>query len=359
MGAAASAIWRHPHLSVGDRITNLCLCWFSPIAGIPDKPKAFAKSRKVIGNIYVKGFRSAISKGGWRVTTLEIPRADGSTLIVELATTPRQADDPELSELVVWMHGGAYTMGTAKDSQGAELWNALRKAHGVRMAVASVEYRYAPEHPHPAAIDDCELAARFLTSSAQLARTHGYDAGRVHLWGQSAGGGLALAVGASLSRAEGAPKVASVFADCPMCRPTCDTPSFDANALASWLATAKWVRWSWAAYLGLDSLAEGCTSAGLAQALLDPRVCPHTAPNGLDGVRGVSLVVSTAKADILHDEGEQAAEAWKAAGAVVAHVDFSASHCLGWMFDRPRAKLVLSRLAALIKQGNSSAERAE
>lgn len=355
MGVAASAIWRHPHLSVGDRIMNLCLYWFAPMARIPDNPDAITKARKLVGDLSVKGFQSAISKGSWQVTMIEIPRADGSMLAVQLAIPCRQADDPELCELVMWFHGGAYTMGTAKDSQGVELWNALRKAHGVRMAVASVEYRYAPEHPYPAAADDCELAARSLTSNAELARTHGYDASRVHLWGQSAGGGLVLAVGASLCRAKDAPRVASIFADCPMCRPTCDTPSFDANALASWLAPASWLRWAWAAYLGLEGLKEGSASVGLAQALLDPRVCPHTVPNGLDGVRGVPLVVSTAKADILHDEGEQAAEAWKTAGAVVTHVDFSASHCMGWMFDRPQAKLVLSKLAALIERGNSSA----
>lgn len=81
------------------------------------------------------------------------------------------------------IHGGGWTLGTA-DEQDARL-EELAEATG--LVAASVEYRLAPEHPHPAGPDDCEHAARWLLDggAAEL------DApARFAIGGESAGGHL-------------------------------------------------------------------------------------------------------------------------------------------------------------------------
>ena len=59
-----------------------------------------------------------------------------------------------------------------------------------------------------------------------------------------------------------------------------------------------------------------------------------TAPGGLDGCRGLKVLVCTGKADPLHDEGVAVRDALVAAGAAVTHAEFRAGHCSGWYFDK-------------------------
>ena len=341
MGGVASALWQAPHLSAGDRLLNYVFSWLLPMASIPNKISALEKSRKLIANISGSGFKHEMAM--WEVTDLDFPRADGSMLRVVLCSCRRSAGK---APLVVWYHGGAYTTGSEMDSSGAALWKAvINKADQHEVVFASVQYRVAPEHKAPAAAEDCERAVRFLLNSDDLGAKHGYDRTRVHLWGQSAGAALALVVAASLCRAGDSSNVASVLADSPMCHPPCDTASFVQFARVGWLAPAAWLRWAWKAYLQAETAEE------LAAALRDPLVCPHAAPGGLDGVRGVSVVVATGRADTLHDEGVRAAKAWRSAGASVSHVELNASHCLGAVFDKAGWEVVTTALAGLLRGG--------
>jgi acetyl esterase/lipase len=81
------------------------------------------------------------------------------------------------------IHGGGWTFGSAAD-QDTILW---RLAQAAEVAVVSVDYRLAPEHPYPAAPDDCEDAARWLVGNA--GREFGTD--RLTIGGESAGAHLA------------------------------------------------------------------------------------------------------------------------------------------------------------------------
>ncbi|GLY87073.1 alpha/beta hydrolase [Actinoallomurus iriomotensis] len=81
------------------------------------------------------------------------------------------------------IHGGGWTFGSASD-QDALLW---RLAQAAEVAVVSVDYRLAPEHPYPAAPDDCEDAARWLVANAQ----NEFGADRLTVGGESAGAHLA------------------------------------------------------------------------------------------------------------------------------------------------------------------------
>jgi acetyl esterase/lipase len=91
------------------------------------------------------------------------------------------------------------------DVANAELAQRL----GVR--VVSVDYRLAPRHPFPAAIDDCAAAfAWFVAHAGEF----GVDPGRIAVGGQSAGGGLAAALTQRLVDAQTPPVAQWLF--CPM-----------------------------------------------------------------------------------------------------------------------------------------------
>ena len=82
------------------------------------------------------------------------------------------------------IHGGGWVLGAA-DSQDPRLWETAQAA---KVAVVSVEYRLAPEHPYPAGPDDCEAAAAWLAREAQSE----FGAARLVIGGESAGGHLAV-----------------------------------------------------------------------------------------------------------------------------------------------------------------------
>lgn len=105
--------------------------------------------------------------------------------------------------VVLHFHGGGYLIGSAKGS----LEYAGRLATAAGGTCYTVEYRLAPEHPYPAALDDAIVAYRAL-----LAR--GIPASSILLSGESAGGGLALALALALRHA-GDPAPAGILAVAP------------------------------------------------------------------------------------------------------------------------------------------------
>ena len=123
--------------------------------------------------------------------------ADGVAL--EVLTVPGDGDQPAVEVRVyrpgdrrsdgalLWIHGGGYIIGSAAgdDTVASELSARL----GV--VVVSVDYRLAPEHPFPAAHDDCLHALRWLHAQAGEL---GVDTARIAVGGESAGGGLAAAL---------------------------------------------------------------------------------------------------------------------------------------------------------------------
>lgn len=84
--------------------------------------------------------------------------------------------------VVLYLHGGGYCLGSVATHRG--LCSNLSAATGGR--VLSVDYRLAPEHPHPAAVDDAVTAYRWLLAQ-------NVPASKVVIAGDSAGGGLTLA----------------------------------------------------------------------------------------------------------------------------------------------------------------------
>src|SRR3954447_852657 len=88
----------------------------------------------------------------------------------------------DTAHTILYFHGGVYVIGSA--AQTVPLVSDLaRRAHA---KAVSVDYRLAPEHPFPAAVDDARAAYEGLLAQ-------GVDAGQIALAGESAGGGLAIA----------------------------------------------------------------------------------------------------------------------------------------------------------------------
>jgi len=96
----------------------------------------------------------------------------------------------ETEHVVLYFHGGAYAIGTAGSSVG--LASDLGRRAGVR--VVSVDYRLAPEHPYPAALDDAVAAYRGLLDT-------GLSPSAIAIAGESAGAGLVAATLVALRRA--------------------------------------------------------------------------------------------------------------------------------------------------------------
>lgn len=139
-------------------------------------------------------------------TTTEDVDADGvPARWVRPTTSPgtHAAAGDRTAPAVLWLHGGGYNIGSVASHTPAA--SHLAAALGEPVLLAG--YRLAPEHPHPAAIEDATTVWRWLV-------THAGSPAALGVVGDSAGGGLALALALRL-RDEGAPLPAALALLCP------------------------------------------------------------------------------------------------------------------------------------------------
>ncbi|MFB4281960.1 alpha/beta hydrolase [Nonomuraea sp. MTCD27] len=136
-----------------------------------------------------------------------------------------------------WIHGGGMIIGVP------EIDDAMMIDYVERLGVVavSVDYRLAPEHPHPAPVEDCYAG---LVWTAKNAAELGIDPDRLAVGGASAGGGLAAAT-VLLARDRGGPGVAFQLLVCPMLDDRNTTPSSHEFAEAVvWDRSANLFGWS-------------------------------------------------------------------------------------------------------------------
>jgi acetyl esterase len=145
---------------------------------------------------------------------------------------------------LVWLHGGAYIMGTLDENDDRLDQMALE----LGCAVVSVDWRLAPEHPYPAGLDDAETVWRRLVADPD---GFGVDPDRLVIGGASSGGGLAATLCLRL-RDIGAAQPALQLLIYPMLDDRDATPSIRAiknpGHWGLWHRTANQL--CWAAYLG-------------------------------------------------------------------------------------------------------------
>ncbi len=136
------------------------------------------------------------------------------------------------------IHGGGMVAG---DFRSPELSGELDRAQAVDLAVVSVEYRLAPEHPDPAPLEDCYAGMCWV---AEAGVDIGVDPRKIILSGNSAGGGLAAGV-ALLARDRGGPGVIGQMLQCPMLDDRCDSPSaWQMDGIGLWDRTSNLTAWS-------------------------------------------------------------------------------------------------------------------
>ncbi|HXO80888.1 MAG TPA: alpha/beta hydrolase [Mycobacterium sp.] len=223
------------------------------------------------------------------VSDLSIPGPAG-----EIAARHYSPATAEPAPLLVYYHGGGWVIGDL-DTHDALCRLTCRDAD---VHVLSIDYRLAPEHPAPAAVDDAYAAFRW-------AHEHGRDLGaipgKVAVGGDSAGGNLATVV-SRLARDDGAPLPVLQWLLYPITDLTAQTRSLTLFA-DGFVLTKHNMDFFHAQYLdgsGVDRT--------------DPRVSPSLAEN-LSGLP--PALIATAGFDPLRDEGEQYAAALQAAGTAV------------------------------------------
>jgi acetyl esterase len=211
---------------------------------------------------------------------------------------PLGAESGEVLPALVYFHGGGWTIGDldTHDVPCRELANLAR------CAVLSVDYRLAPEHKFPAAVDDAVAATRWVHAHAAALAV---DPARIAVGGDSAGGNLA-AVAAILLRDTGGPPLAMQVLIYPSIDLAAEMPSHRELA-EGYLLTADAIRWFVGNYLrGPEDLR-------------DWRASPILAP---DLSRLPPAYVVTAGFDPLRDEGQAYADALHAAGVHVTYECF-------------------------------------
>jgi epsilon-lactone hydrolase len=157
-----------------------------------------------------------------------------------------EAAGADQAKVIFYLHGGAYAIGTAASSVG--LASDLARRVGARLV--SVDYRLAPEHPHPAAIDDAVAAYRGLLDS-------GVAASAITIAGESAGAGLAAATLVALNHA-GLPQPTGAVLMSPWADLTLSGDSISAKAAVDPTLTPEGLR-----RRAVDYVADGDRTADL------------------------------------------------------------------------------------------------
>jgi acetyl esterase/lipase len=189
---------------------------------------------------------------------------------------------------VLYLHGGAYALGSPSCYRHVT-W---RLARAARACVLAIDYRLAPEHPFPAALDDAKAAYRWLLAE-------GADPARIALIGDSAGGGLVLALLMKL-RDEGFALPAATVALSPWTDLALTGASLARNARADPMLDVKVI----------PALARNYLAGA------DPRT-PYASPLYGNPAGLPPTLIQVGSDEILHDDAVRMAEKMRSAGCRV------------------------------------------
>jgi acetyl esterase/lipase len=244
-------------------------------------------------------------------------RRDGR-FTVEERTVPGADGDPDISLLICRPTAPTGTLGCVYHTHGGGMIlgdnrtgviEMLDWAERFNLVVVSVEYRLAPETPHPGPVEDCYAG---LEWTAKNAAELGFDPSRLIIAGGSAGGGLAAAL-ALMARDRGGPALLGQMLICPMVDDRNDTPSAVQMAgLGIWDRTSNATGWG----------------ALLGDAAGGPDVSPYAAPARATDLSNLPpAFIDVGSAETFRDEDvAYASRIWQAGGRAELHVWPGAFH---------------------------------
>jgi acetyl esterase/lipase len=261
--------------------------------------------------------------GTFEVEDRRVPGPQGEPDISLLICRPTAPASAGARPVIYHVHGGGMVIGNNRVGVDVPLaW-----ARELDAVVVSVEYRLAPEHPHPAPVEDVYAG---LLWTADHAAELGADPERIVIAGASAGGGLCAAL-ALLTRDRKGPQPIGQVLMCPMLDDRNDTPStYQMAGLGVWDRTAN--ETGWTALLG--SRRGG------------PDVPAYAAPARAEDLSGLPpAFLDVGSAETFRDEVvAYASRIWQAGGVAELHVWPGGFH--GFDGFAPQAALSQSARAA-------------
>jgi acetyl esterase len=234
--------------------------------------------------------RAALAPGAPEVAEVRLLIAPGPVALRYYRPQGARAD--EQLPALVYFHGGGWVIGDLDTHDVL----CRQLANGARCAVYSVDYRMGPEHPFPAAVEDCVAATQFVAARHAL----------IAVGGDSAGGNLAAVV-ALHARDHGGPPIAYQLLVYPATDQRLQHPSIRRNG-EGYLLTKKGMDYFQAQYLPRK------------EDLVDWRASPLLAKS-LAGLPPAYVI--TAGYDPLLDEGRAYAERMAREGVEVAYREYS------------------------------------
>jgi acetyl esterase/lipase len=237
--------------------------------------------------------------GAFAVEDRTVPGSEGAPGVSLLICRPTAPSGGVARPVLYYAHGGGLVVGNNR--LGVD--TALAWAKELGAVVVSVEYRLAPENPHPAPIEDVHTG---LLWTAEHAGELGGDPERVVIAGASAGGGLTAAL-ALLLRDRGGPRPIGQMLMYPMLDDRNDTPSaHQMTGVGTWDRTANETAWT----------------ALLGDRRGGPGVSPYAAPARAADLSGLPpAFLDVGSAETFRDEVvTYASRIWQAGGIAELHV---------------------------------------
>ena len=236
---------------------------------------------------------------------------------------PRSLTQPDTAPICLYLHGGAFAMGGLNSHRDL----AAQLAQRAQIRLLMVDYRLAPEHPFPAALDDVLAVYRALLAQ-------GIPAQRLLLGGDSAGGNLALGTAQAI-QAQGLAPPAALVLFSPWLDLTGHSPSRQANAASDVMLSQQVLDEAAALY-----------ASGLP--LDDARLSPLFGP--LAGLPPCLMVASSA--EILIDDARRLKQLLLAAGGQVELLEWANTpHAFPVMARYlPEGRAALDQTARFIRQ---------